>query len=200
MVTEKLQMGLGTACLALCVSVTRTCWYQQSCHKLVFHFMPVQLVHPARYGKYALYFEPDLQQVKVADSDGSSSLCDSPGLGSEWRRVFCYLFWFYWCISRRAFLHSELIQTSATSVNWQDSSCPWPGIPPNISPLTSPCHSPIQGTPATSPTGKTSSVSFPEPTDTDTKQGLKPHKVLTSTQSAPTLSDPIISPSIICSR
>ncbi|KAL2309951.1 hypothetical protein Nmel_006185 [Mimus melanotis] len=74
-----------------------------------------------------------------------------------------------------------------------------PGIPPNISPLTSPCHSPLQGTPATSPTGKTSSVSFPEPTDTDTKQGLKPHKVLTSTQSAPTLSDPLISPSIICS-
>uniref|UniRef100_A0A8C9MVM4 Phosphodiesterase n=1 Tax=Serinus canaria TaxID=9135 RepID=A0A8C9MVM4_SERCA len=73
------------------------------------------------------------------------------------------------------------------------------GIPPNISPLTSPCHSPIQGTPATSPTGKTSSVSFPEPTDTDTKQGLKPHKVLTSTQSAPSLSDPVISPSIICS-
>lgn len=75
-----------------------------------------------------------------------------------------------------------------------------PGIPPNISPLTSPCHSPIQGTPATSPTGKTSSVSFPDSTDIDTKQGLKPHKVLTSTQSAPSLSDPIISPSVICSR
>ncbi|XP_056371175.1 cGMP-inhibited 3',5'-cyclic phosphodiesterase 3A isoform X2 [Oenanthe melanoleuca] len=38
-----------------------------------------------------------------------------------------------------------------------------------------------------------------EPTDTDTKQGLRPHKVLTSTQSAPALSDPVISPSIICS-
>ncbi|XP_009876252.1 PREDICTED: cGMP-inhibited 3',5'-cyclic phosphodiesterase A-like, partial [Apaloderma vittatum] len=73
------------------------------------------------------------------------------------------------------------------------------GIPPNISPLTSPCHSPIQGTPATSPTGKTSSVSFPDSTDIDTKQGLKPHKVLTSTRSAPSLSDPIISPSVICS-
>ncbi|KAK2537684.1 Pde3a, partial [Columba guinea] len=35
-------------------------------------------------------------------------------------------------------------------------------------------------------------------TDTDTKQGLKPHKVLTATQSAPSLSDPIISPSVIC--
>lgn len=47
--------------------------------------MPVQLVHPAEQGKYALYFEPDLQQVKVADSDGNSSLCDSLGLGSELR-------------------------------------------------------------------------------------------------------------------
>ncbi|NWU94111.1 PDE3A phosphodiesterase, partial [Upupa epops] len=72
------------------------------------------------------------------------------------------------------------------------------GIPPNISPLTSPCSSPIQGTPATSPTGKTASVSFPDSTDTDTKQDLKPHKVLTSTQSAPSLSDPIVSPSVIC--
>uniref|UniRef100_A0A8C4PAK3 Phosphodiesterase n=1 Tax=Dromaius novaehollandiae TaxID=8790 RepID=A0A8C4PAK3_DRONO len=73
------------------------------------------------------------------------------------------------------------------------------GIPPNISPLTSPCHSPVQGSPAASPTGKTSSVSFPDSTDTDTKQGLKPHKVLTSTQSAPSVSDPIISSSVICS-
>ncbi|XP_024059013.2 cGMP-inhibited 3',5'-cyclic phosphodiesterase A [Terrapene carolina triunguis] len=73
------------------------------------------------------------------------------------------------------------------------------GIPPNISPLTSPCHSPIQGTPATSPTGKTSSVQFPDPTDTDTKQTLKPHKVLTSTQSAPDRSEQIMGPPVICS-
>ncbi|KAM9171800.1 cGMP-inhibited 3',5'-cyclic phosphodiesterase 3A isoform 3-T3 [Pangshura tecta] len=72
------------------------------------------------------------------------------------------------------------------------------GIPPNISPLTSPCHSPIQGTPATSPTGKTSSVQFPDPTDTDTKQTLKPHKVLASTQSAPDLSEQIMGPPVVC--
>ncbi|XP_074861029.1 cGMP-inhibited 3',5'-cyclic phosphodiesterase 3A [Carettochelys insculpta] len=73
------------------------------------------------------------------------------------------------------------------------------GIPPNISPLTSPCHSPIQGTPATSPTGKTSSVQFPDPTDTDKKQSLKPHKILTATQSAPDLSEQIMGPAVICS-
>ncbi|XP_075753972.1 cGMP-inhibited 3',5'-cyclic phosphodiesterase 3A isoform X2 [Pelodiscus sinensis] len=73
------------------------------------------------------------------------------------------------------------------------------GIPPNISPLTSPCHSPIQGTPAASPTGKTFSVQFPDSTDTDTKQSLKPHKILTSTQSAPDLSEQIMAPPVICS-
>ncbi|XP_019345018.2 cGMP-inhibited 3',5'-cyclic phosphodiesterase 3A isoform X2 [Alligator mississippiensis] len=73
------------------------------------------------------------------------------------------------------------------------------GIPPNISPLTSPCHSPIQGTPATSPTGKTSTVQFPDATDTDTKEGLRPHKVLTSTQSAPNLSEQTLPPPVICS-
>lgn len=166
-------------------------------------FHACQLVHPTQQGEYASYLEPDLQQVEVADINGSSSLRDSHGFGSEWRRVFSYfsiwkLCW-YLRISRGVFLHSELMQPSATSVNWQDSFL-LPGIPPNISPLTSPCHSPIQGTPATSPTGKTSSVSFPDSTDIDTKQGLKPHKVLTSTQSAPSLSDPIISPSVICSR
>lgn len=167
-------------------------------------FYACQLVHPAEQGEYASYFEPNLQQVEEADINGASSLCDSSGLGSEWRRVFSYfsiwnLCW-YPCISKGVFLHSELIQPSATSVNWQDFSFLLPGIPPNISPLSSPCHSPIQGTPATSPTGKTSSVSFPDYSDIDTKQGLKPHKVLTSTQSAPSLSDPIMSPSVICSR
>uniref|UniRef100_A0A8D0HUG8 Phosphodiesterase n=1 Tax=Sphenodon punctatus TaxID=8508 RepID=A0A8D0HUG8_SPHPU len=73
------------------------------------------------------------------------------------------------------------------------------GIPPNISPLTSPSHSPIQGTPATSPTSKTSDVQFADPTDTATKPVLRPHKVLSSTQSAPNLSEQIMGRPVICS-
>uniref|UniRef100_A0A8D0DJ32 Phosphodiesterase n=1 Tax=Salvator merianae TaxID=96440 RepID=A0A8D0DJ32_SALMN len=72
------------------------------------------------------------------------------------------------------------------------------GIPPNISPLTSPSHSPIQGTPATSPTNKTSNEQFPESTVTATKQNIKPHRVLGCTQSAPALSEPITTTCVIC--
>ncbi|KAK1169268.1 cGMP-inhibited 3',5'-cyclic phosphodiesterase A-like isoform X1 [Acipenser oxyrinchus oxyrinchus] len=61
-----------------------------------------------------------------------------------------------------------------------------PGCPPsNISPLTSPCHSPIQGTPASSPTSKHSSVEFPDTTDPAL---ITQHKALPSTQSS---SDPL---------
>ncbi|XP_030070093.1 cGMP-inhibited 3',5'-cyclic phosphodiesterase 3A isoform X2 [Microcaecilia unicolor] len=67
------------------------------------------------------------------------------------------------------------------------------GIPPNISPLTSPCNSPLQGTPATSPTNKTSSLQFPESTS------LSPHKALTYTQSAPDAPENFLGPPVICS-
>lgn len=107
---------------------------------------------------------------------------------------------FYFGNYASAYVLKEDSQNSNNHLLLTDKTLLLPGIPPNISPLTSPCHSPLQGTPATSPTGKTSSVSFPDSTDTDTKQGLKPHKVLTATQSAPSLSEPNISPSVICSR
>ncbi|XP_016849066.1 cGMP-inhibited 3',5'-cyclic phosphodiesterase 3A isoform X3 [Anolis carolinensis] len=73
------------------------------------------------------------------------------------------------------------------------------GIPPNISPLTSPSHSPIHGTPAHSPTSKTSNEQFPESTVTASKQTLKPHKVLGCTQSAPAIAEPVLPSPVICS-
>ncbi|XP_062990848.1 cGMP-inhibited 3',5'-cyclic phosphodiesterase 3A isoform X2 [Elgaria multicarinata webbii] len=73
------------------------------------------------------------------------------------------------------------------------------GIPPNISPLTSPSHSPIQGTPANSPTSKTSNEQFPESTVTAAKQTSKPHRILGCTLSAPNLSEPVVATPVICS-
>ncbi|XP_069484519.1 cGMP-inhibited 3',5'-cyclic phosphodiesterase 3A isoform X1 [Ambystoma mexicanum] len=73
------------------------------------------------------------------------------------------------------------------------------GIPPNISPLTSPCHSPIQGTPATSPTSKGSAAQFPDSTDLKAKTNLSPHRVLTSTYSAPEFPDQFLGPPSVCS-
>ncbi|KAJ6666235.1 hypothetical protein lerEdw1_000507 [Lerista edwardsae] len=73
------------------------------------------------------------------------------------------------------------------------------GIPPNISPLTSPSHSPIQGTPASSPTCKTSNEQFPESTVTAIKETMKPHRVLACTQSAPSLSEPAVATPVVCS-
>ncbi|XP_029453406.1 cGMP-inhibited 3',5'-cyclic phosphodiesterase A [Rhinatrema bivittatum] len=67
------------------------------------------------------------------------------------------------------------------------------GIPPNISPLTSPCNSPLQGTPTASPTNKTSSLPFPEST------GLSPHKALSYTQSAPSVPEQFLGPPAVCS-
>ncbi|KAG8438527.1 hypothetical protein GDO86_004915, partial [Hymenochirus boettgeri] len=71
------------------------------------------------------------------------------------------------------------------------------GIPPNISPLTSPCDSPIHGTPAPSPTIKTLPVQFSDSTDLS-RSGAIPHKVLTSTKSAPEVPEPYPAPSIVC--
>ncbi|XP_066490702.1 cGMP-inhibited 3',5'-cyclic phosphodiesterase 3A [Tiliqua scincoides] len=73
------------------------------------------------------------------------------------------------------------------------------GIPPNISPLTSPSHSPIQGTPASSPTCKNSNEQFPESTVTAIKETMKPHRSLACTQSAPSLSEPVVATPVICS-
>ncbi|KAM4675651.1 cGMP-inhibited 3',5'-cyclic phosphodiesterase 3A [Discoglossus pictus] len=72
------------------------------------------------------------------------------------------------------------------------------GIPPNISPLTSPCHSPIHGTPAPSPTMKTLPVPFTDSTDV-TRLGLNPHKALTCTKSAPEIPEPLPEHPVICS-
>uniref|UniRef100_H0WHB6 Phosphodiesterase n=2 Tax=Otolemur garnettii TaxID=30611 RepID=H0WHB6_OTOGA len=68
-----------------------------------------------------------------------------------------------------------------------------------ISPLSSPCSSPLQGTPASSPVSKISGAQFPESSNTTAKQGLSSHRTLTYTQSAPDLSPQILTPPVICS-
>ncbi|KAM4747522.1 cGMP-inhibited 3',5'-cyclic phosphodiesterase 3A [Rhinophrynus dorsalis] len=72
------------------------------------------------------------------------------------------------------------------------------GIPPNISPLTSPCHSPVYGTPAPSPTIKSLPVQFSESTDLS-RLGVTHHKALTSSRSAPDVPEPFQEPPIVCS-
>lgn len=74
-----------------------------------------------------------------------------------------------------------------------------PGALAKISPLSSPCSSPLQGTPASSPVRKIASVQFPESATTAAKQGLGSHRALTYTQSAPDLSPQIMTPPVICS-
>ncbi|XP_059843622.1 cGMP-inhibited 3',5'-cyclic phosphodiesterase 3A isoform X2 [Hypanus sabinus] len=73
------------------------------------------------------------------------------------------------------------------------------GYSSNITPLTSPCHSPIQGTPAGSPTSKTSTIEFPDTADIITKPGRNPHKPLTYTQSAPDVAGQFRSNCVVCS-
>ncbi|KAL4700720.1 hypothetical protein H8959_014724 [Pygathrix nigripes] len=74
-----------------------------------------------------------------------------------------------------------------------------PGALAKISPLSSPCASPLQGTPASSLVSKISAVQFPESADTTVKQSLGSHRALTYTQSAPDLSPQILTPPVICS-
>ncbi|XP_004693287.2 PREDICTED: cGMP-inhibited 3',5'-cyclic phosphodiesterase A [Condylura cristata] len=74
-----------------------------------------------------------------------------------------------------------------------------PGTLVKISPLSSPCSSPLQGTPASSPVSKISTVQFPESADTMTKPGLSSHRALTYTQSAPDLSPQTLTPPVSCS-
>ncbi|XP_055508851.1 cGMP-inhibited 3',5'-cyclic phosphodiesterase 3A isoform X2 [Leucoraja erinacea] len=73
------------------------------------------------------------------------------------------------------------------------------GYSSNITPLTSPSHSPIQGTPTGSPTSKTSAVEFPDTADIMTKPGRNPHKPLTYTQSAPDVAGQFRGTCVICS-
>nr|XP_014345640.1 PREDICTED: cGMP-inhibited 3',5'-cyclic phosphodiesterase A [Latimeria chalumnae] len=73
------------------------------------------------------------------------------------------------------------------------------GFPSNISPLASPCHSPIQGTPASSPTSKTSTVEFPDTADTLIKPGHDPHKALTCTQATSDIPGQCRGPPMVCS-
>ncbi|KAK2847156.1 hypothetical protein Q5P01_010155 [Channa striata] len=81
-----------------------------------------------------------------------------------------------------------------------------PGFPPsNVSPLGSPCPSPpVQGTPASSPTIKTSSVQLPESAGPLTEQvpgSLAPkshHRALTHSQSAPSSTAPHWRPPLLC--
>ncbi|KAK1341332.1 hypothetical protein QTO34_017736 [Cnephaeus nilssonii] len=74
-----------------------------------------------------------------------------------------------------------------------------PGALAKISPLSSPCSSPLQGTPASSPVSKISTVQFLESAETTAKPGLGSHRALTYTQSAPDLSPQILTPPVICS-
>ncbi|XP_023574701.1 cGMP-inhibited 3',5'-cyclic phosphodiesterase A [Octodon degus] len=74
-----------------------------------------------------------------------------------------------------------------------------PGALAKISPLQSPCSSPLQGTPASSPVSKIPTVQFPESTETTAKHGPSSHRTLTYTQSAPDLSPPILDPPVLCS-
>ncbi|XP_042528470.1 LOW QUALITY PROTEIN: cGMP-inhibited 3',5'-cyclic phosphodiesterase A, partial [Dipodomys spectabilis] len=74
-----------------------------------------------------------------------------------------------------------------------------PGALAKISPLPSPCTSPVPGTPETSPGSKVSAEQFPETADTRAQQGPAPHKALTYTQSAPDLSPPALPLPVICS-
>ncbi|XP_073506687.1 cGMP-inhibited 3',5'-cyclic phosphodiesterase 3A isoform X2 [Phyllobates terribilis] len=72
------------------------------------------------------------------------------------------------------------------------------GLPPSISPLSSPCHSPIPGSPAPSPTVK----SFPPPfadTGDGGRLGLNLHKTLTCSKSAPDLPEPLQEAASMCS-
>ncbi|XP_036374385.1 cGMP-inhibited 3',5'-cyclic phosphodiesterase A-like [Megalops cyprinoides] len=61
-----------------------------------------------------------------------------------------------------------------------------PGFPPvNVSPLVSPCQSPGQGTPVSSPISKVPSVDLPEPAELLSERAPGAHKALTHTRSAP---------------
>lgn len=81
------------------------------------------------------------------------------------------------------------------------------GFPPsNISPLGSPCPSPAQGTPVSSPTIKTCSVQLPElagPLIERTLSSVAPkshHRALTHSQSAPSSTTTHWRPPSLCGR
>uniref|UniRef100_A0A803K8V5 Phosphodiesterase n=1 Tax=Xenopus tropicalis TaxID=8364 RepID=A0A803K8V5_XENTR len=85
----------------------------------------------------------------------------------------------------------SLANTNHVTPKWRQ------GIPPNISPLISPCQSPIPGTPAASPTVKSLPVQFCDGTELG-RLGPNPHKVLSSTKSAPEIPEPFPGSTLVC--
>ncbi|KAG9345860.1 hypothetical protein JZ751_009016 [Albula glossodonta] len=83
---------------------------------------------------------------------------------------------------------SASYSTSATTNHLFSKRQGRPGFPPvNISPLASPCQSPGQGTPISSPISKVPSVDLPDPADSLGECVAVPgaHKALTHSRSAP---------------
>ncbi|XP_073418449.1 cGMP-inhibited 3',5'-cyclic phosphodiesterase 3A isoform X2 [Dendrobates tinctorius] len=69
--------------------------------------------------------------------------------------------------------------------------------PPSISPLSTPCHSPIPGSPAPSPTLKSFPPQFTDAGDGG-RLGLNLHKTLTCSKSAPDLPEPLQEAASVC--
>ncbi|MBN3311743.1 PDE3A phosphodiesterase, partial [Atractosteus spatula] len=95
---------------------------------------------------------------------------------------------------------SMSVSCAATTANHLNSKRQSrPGYPSSNSPLTSPCHSPIQGTPISSPTSTAPSVELPDIAGTLTRRAMGPHKALTVTQSAPDAPGQHTGPVLLCS-
>uniref|UniRef100_W5NEB5 Phosphodiesterase n=1 Tax=Lepisosteus oculatus TaxID=7918 RepID=W5NEB5_LEPOC len=95
---------------------------------------------------------------------------------------------------------SMSVSCAATTANHLNSKRQSrPGYPSSNSPLTSPCHSPIQGTPISSPTSTAPSMELPDIAGTLTRRAMGPHKALTVTQSAPDAPGQHTGPVLLCS-
>ncbi|CAN2391242.1 5'-cyclic phosphodiesterase [Pristimantis euphronides] len=73
-----------------------------------------------------------------------------------------------------------------------------PGLPSSISPLSSPCHSPVHGTPAPSPMIKCFPAQCTDAGDGG-RLGLNLHKTLTCSKSATEIPEPLLEPPGVCS-
>ncbi|KAM3924887.1 cGMP-inhibited 3',5'-cyclic phosphodiesterase 3A-like [Leptodactylus fuscus] len=71
------------------------------------------------------------------------------------------------------------------------------GLPPSISPLTSPSQSPLHGTPAPSPTLKSFPQQFTDTADGG-RGGVNLHKTLTCSKSAPEIPEPLHEAPLVC--
>ncbi|XP_055762162.1 cGMP-inhibited 3',5'-cyclic phosphodiesterase 3A-like isoform X1 [Salvelinus fontinalis] len=99
---------------------------------------------------------------------------------------------------------SASYSASATSNHLYNRRMTRPGYPSsNISPLASPCHTPlVQGTPVSSPTTKSCSVDLPDPVDSQGERPVgpqTPHRALTHSISAPSSTTPHWGPPSLCS-